>query len=320
MNGIRRYKTLVLILSVQIFTQCDTAKILAVFTAPSISHQVVFRPYTQELAKLGHEVVVVTTDPAFRKGDVPKNFTEIDIHDLLYTVLGSCVPAFKMAEGVSMYTQYDAIFDLLNKIGNTFFASEIIYKLKAQNYDLLIIEAFHKMILPLSHILQVPVIQISSFGSMFDYETVGANYHPVLYPEVLTQRIQNHTITEKIHETIMNIAVKDLMYSYEEKMDMLLRKSLPDMPSLSVLRNKVTTILLNVHSIWEENRPVPVGVAYVSGIHRWPEIIMSQVGNQLKVSFRYFSLYSNQKYIYFLIGPIIADNINIIRPDIISVW
>lgn len=63
----------------------EAARILAVFPTPSISHQVVFRPLTQELARRGHEVVVVTTDPAFPKGQAPLNLTEIDVHDLSYS-------------------------------------------------------------------------------------------------------------------------------------------------------------------------------------------------------------------------------------------
>lgn len=45
----------------------EAARILAIFPAPSISHQVVFRPLTQALAKRGHEIVVITPDPAFQK-------------------------------------------------------------------------------------------------------------------------------------------------------------------------------------------------------------------------------------------------------------
>lgn len=63
-----------------------SARILAWFPSPSISHQVVFRPVTQELAKRGHEVVVITTDPAFPPGQAPSNLTEIDVHDMSYNI------------------------------------------------------------------------------------------------------------------------------------------------------------------------------------------------------------------------------------------
>ncbi|KAJ8708784.1 hypothetical protein PYW08_010166 [Mythimna loreyi] len=55
----------------QIFSS-DAARILAVYPVPSISHQVTFRPITMELVKRGHEVVVITADPMFKKGEAPK--------------------------------------------------------------------------------------------------------------------------------------------------------------------------------------------------------------------------------------------------------
>ncbi|XP_052741051.1 UDP-glucosyltransferase 2-like [Bicyclus anynana] len=64
----------------------EPARILAVFPVASISHQVVFRPLINELAKRGHEVVVITPDPAFSKGKSPQNLTEIDIHELSYKI------------------------------------------------------------------------------------------------------------------------------------------------------------------------------------------------------------------------------------------
>ncbi|KAJ8727685.1 hypothetical protein PYW07_001804 [Mythimna separata] len=65
-----------------VLNQVDAERILAYFPTPSISHQVVFRPLTEALARRGHEVTVVTTDPAFPKGGTPPNLTEIDVHNL----------------------------------------------------------------------------------------------------------------------------------------------------------------------------------------------------------------------------------------------
>ncbi|KOB64163.1 UDP-glycosyltransferase UGT33F2 [Operophtera brumata] len=74
-----------------LFTVVNGAKILAVWPTPSISHQVVFRPLTEELARRGHEVTVITTDPAFEKGKAPPNLREIDLHDLSYNIRSSRV-------------------------------------------------------------------------------------------------------------------------------------------------------------------------------------------------------------------------------------
>lgn len=66
----------------------EAARILAVFPVSLISHQTVFCPFTQELAKQGHEVVVITTDPTVPKGGAPSNLTEINVHDISYKIWG----------------------------------------------------------------------------------------------------------------------------------------------------------------------------------------------------------------------------------------
>ncbi|KAJ8878993.1 hypothetical protein PR048_019599 [Dryococelus australis] len=53
------------------------ARILGVSPVTSVSHQIVYRAVTTELAKRGHELVVITTDPV--NDPTLANYTEIDI-------------------------------------------------------------------------------------------------------------------------------------------------------------------------------------------------------------------------------------------------
>lgn len=55
----------------------ESARILATIFTPSYSHQVTFRPLWRELAKRGHEIVLLTTDP-MQEPDL-KNVQEIDL-------------------------------------------------------------------------------------------------------------------------------------------------------------------------------------------------------------------------------------------------
>lgn len=57
-------------------TAVFSAKILAVFSVPSISHQIVYSTLTRELHKRGHELTVITPNPLH--GDFGSNYTEID--------------------------------------------------------------------------------------------------------------------------------------------------------------------------------------------------------------------------------------------------
>ncbi|XP_026742255.1 UDP-glucuronosyltransferase 2B15-like isoform X2 [Trichoplusia ni] len=73
-----RAKVLIYICLYTAVTYVDSARILGVFSMPSISHQVVFRALTFELAKRGHELVVFTPNPVSPAEGIPNNITEID--------------------------------------------------------------------------------------------------------------------------------------------------------------------------------------------------------------------------------------------------
>ncbi|CAH2098385.1 unnamed protein product [Euphydryas editha] len=79
-----RILVFITVLLISCLEEIKSAKILAIFPTPSISHRVVFRPLINELARRGHELTVITTDPVYPTGQTPKNLTEIDVHDLSY--------------------------------------------------------------------------------------------------------------------------------------------------------------------------------------------------------------------------------------------
>lgn len=253
----------------------EAARILAIFPAPSISHQVVFRPITQALAKRGHEVVVITPDPAFSKENAPANLTEIDVHDLSYS--------FREDNHSKMYryqkdsiTEMSFLLNLLTNIQEKYFENEEIIRLiKTPNrtFDLLLIEALAKPALIFSHIYKVPVIQVSSFGAIFDnYEVIGAPSHPILYPAVSRRRINNLSLLEKISEIYQQLRLDILVISHEEQDNAMLKKYLgDDVPTLRELSNNVDMLLLNCHPIFEGIRPVPQNVVHLGGLHQSPE-------------------------------------------------
>ena len=72
------WKFLIVLFSLLLIVQnSDGANILAIFPTASISHQVVFRAYTNGLAAKGHSLTIVTTDPIETNNP---NITQIDFH------------------------------------------------------------------------------------------------------------------------------------------------------------------------------------------------------------------------------------------------
>ncbi|KAI5633106.1 UDP-glucoronosyl and UDP-glucosyl transferase domain-containing protein [Phthorimaea operculella] len=253
----------------------ESARILAVFPTPSISHQVVFRPLTQELARRGHEVVVITTDPAYPKGEAPGNLTEVDVHDVSYTIWSKVMSMTSTGKRQDLHSQVEFSLRLFGEIFEKQIQSDevrAIIRNKKQKFDLLIVEALIAPTLAFSHIFKAPVIQISSFTSVRgDYEAMGAPTHPILYPEMTNQKLYNLSIWERLSVVWRWLLIRDLYGDIEVlENEMLKRNFGPSMPELAELRNNVDMLFLNMHPIWEDNRPVPPGVVFMGSIHQNP--------------------------------------------------
>jgi glucuronosyltransferase len=275
-------KTISLIV-ISLVIQSETARILAFFPSPSISHQVPFRPLTQELARRGHEVVAITTNPAFPKGKSPANLTEINIQNLSYSIWTKSFISSDKTQGSSnnWISQAELLFNVLIDVFGAQLQDEEVVKVldKSNKYDLMITEAFMVGTLALSHLHKVPMIQVSSFGAMtYNLETMGSFMHMFLHPAPTQQRVVNLTMWDKIYELYVYYRLKYIFISIEEKTNKLLKRIFgPEIPDISELKNNVDMMFLNVNSLWELNRPVPPNVIYMWGIHQKPQKELPQV-------------------------------------------
>lgn len=264
-----------------LFTTANGARILAVWPVPSLSHQVVFRPLTAELARLGHDVTIITPDPAFEKGKAPPNLREINLHDLSYEIWRATFFETSTGKKDDLITQVRVSVDLLLEIFlKQIQTDEVQQIIQNETFDLVMIEACVRPALLFSHIYKVPVIQVSSFGGFFDnYERMGAPIHPLVYPLSSRQKIYNLTITEKAAELYNYYAMDRQFQKQEAAENRELRKLYSDMPSLSDLTNNVQMLFLNVHPAWDGNRPVPPSIVYIGGIYQKPKKELPVVSN-----------------------------------------
>lgn len=75
---VRYIKGICLLLTIA-FHNAEQARILSIFPMPSASHVILGQELSIELAKKGHEVVMITPYPKYPK---VTNFTEIFLKDL----------------------------------------------------------------------------------------------------------------------------------------------------------------------------------------------------------------------------------------------
>ncbi|XP_060807725.1 UDP-glucosyltransferase 2 isoform X2 [Amyelois transitella] len=259
----------------------NSARVLAVIPTPSISHQVAIRPLILELVNRGHQVVLITTDSLFHNGEGPVNLTEINTHDLSYQSILTFVREEYKSDMVpniehDVITMTKLYVNLFAKMVRVQLISEQVQKLindKSQHFDLIILEAYLRTALVYSYIFKAPVIQISSFGpSLYNLETVGTVMHPVLHPDIFCRKSLNITLYEKFKEYYNFLIRQYITHNFEKEENEMLRKIVgSDMPPLSNLADNVGMLFLNIHSLWDLNRPVPPNVLYLGGMHIQPQ-------------------------------------------------
>ncbi|KAJ8708789.1 hypothetical protein PYW08_010171 [Mythimna loreyi] len=251
----------------------DAAKILAFFPLPSISHQVVFRPLTQELARRGHDVTVITTDPVFPNGTTPENLTEIDVHDFSYE---NWIKLYKYTStgDNDVALQMKMAFHMMAKLVELQMNVDAVQNIiKKEKFDLLLLEACVRPALLLSHVVPAPVILISSFGAMkFNIDTIGSSWHPLLLPDPFNERLYNLSNWEKIAELWKFYKLHNVQEEVENAENVMAKRMFgPNAPTMNELKNNVDMLFLNTYPLWEGNRPVPPSVVYLGGLHQKPE-------------------------------------------------
>ncbi|CAG5031224.1 unnamed protein product [Parnassius apollo] len=227
-----------------------------------------------DLIKRGHEVTVITPDPYFKNDSAPKNLREIDVHDISYKIGKDFIPTITGSED-DLINQVVAmagiISDLLEKQMKVKDVRDLIVDKKRQ-FDLILLEALFEPLLGFTHIFKAPTVLVSSFGPFIgSYEIMGAPTHPTVYHNMFSQRLYNLNLWEKVAELYKYFRIRYILSSREENYNKLIKSIFgPDTPPLSVLKNNVDMLLLNVNPIWEGNHPVPPNVIHMGGLHQKP--------------------------------------------------
>ncbi|XP_052752719.1 UDP-glucosyltransferase 2-like isoform X1 [Galleria mellonella] len=255
----------------------DAARILGYFPTPSISHQVVFQTLMLELAKRGHDVTVITTDPISPKTKFHSNLTEVDLHDLSYSIWREAVYSDETTTGKKsdIINQVRVLYNLVTDISEQQINSKQVQRIiqsKKEKFDLIFIESLWRPGLGLAYIFNAPIILISSLLPIYNnMEAMGSPVHPILYPMSFRQKLNNLTIWDKIIELYNHYSFIYMFDTAEKKQNEMMKRVFgSDIPPLSELYNNIDMLFLNAHPFWDSNRPVPPNVVYLGGLHRKP--------------------------------------------------
>ncbi|XP_045506844.1 UDP-glucosyltransferase 2-like [Colias croceus] len=247
----------------------ESARILGIFPSPHLSHQIVFRPLMHALAQRGHDVIVITTDPAFPNGGGPSSLKEVNIHNVTYPYWRELMQEASKDVANDIFSQIKAGRFLVK----TVFAKQVQSD-EVQNviksgikFDLILIEAYFRPALGLAESYKCPIISISSFGASYgNYEKFGAPTHALLYPNLLRQRLNNLTLFEELNELYTDKIFHDNLITDEIEYNSMNKALFPNAPDLAEVDDNIQMLFINTHPVWERIRPVPRNVVYISGI------------------------------------------------------
>ncbi|CAH1156164.1 unnamed protein product [Phaedon cochleariae] len=284
----------------------ECARILGIIPTASFSHQVVFRPVWNELAKRGHDVLVITTDP---QNDPSIGIREIDIsstayklwHDLEYIqrIERHKANPFMLIRHLKVSSsilcdnelQHPEIQSLLNN--------------QTEHFDLLMTEFFHPIMTAFSVRFNCPFIGIQSMDFQNYYHGDSGNpTHPAAFPEIFSPFYGKLTFSERILSFLLNtlMYLNNLIPGGEDE---VIKKHFgDDMPPMRDIMYNFSMMFLNVHPAFYAR---PMGPAFLSiggGTHLTPVKSLPQ-------DFKEFIEGAEHGVIYFSLGT----NVNSERID-----
>ncbi|CAF4891859.1 unnamed protein product [Pieris macdunnoughi] len=257
---------MVLLLSVLLikFAFCDGANILFLAITPLHSHQTALRPVYMELARRGHQMTVVS---CLQPNEVHESITHIYLKQTLHGLSRFLEADMKGAD--TLKSQQTRTFNTAKVILESILKDDMRELIKSgRKFDLIITEACVRFSTVFSEVFQSPMVLISTLGGSFDtFRMVSSPEQPILYPIGIRKRFTNLTEMEKVVETYRHFDLLKLYYDMGEFDEEVVRKYLgDDFPSIHEINNNIELIMLNLHPLWDSNRPVPSNVIYLGGL------------------------------------------------------
>ncbi|XP_069686786.1 UDP-glucosyltransferase 2-like [Periplaneta americana] len=290
-------------LCVLVLRFAGAAKILGVFSIPSISHQLVYRSLMKELHSRGHHITVLTPDPL--RDPSLQNYTEIDL-SAAYSVWQDKFNTLTENRDKGRYLIFTSL--QLAQMGIDLCEVELNFPnvrnffQENNTFDLVMTEwilspCFHAI----GHKYEVPVIGISSVPpAIIVHHSVGNPAHPAYAADVLLGYTDHSTFIQRVHATIHYIL---LLFAYRfwilPAHDAVVRRHFNNnaIPYIEDVVNNVSLILTCSHFSVQSSRPNMPAVVDIGGMHlRLPQPLPEDLKNFLDGASQgviYFSLGTN---------------------------
>lgn len=262
---------LLLFLCCFLFQYGESANILGVILHTSYSHQVPFRPLWRELATRGHNVTVLTTDPA---NENLNNLKEIDLSPAYEAWRSTDI--IEYSEKESMSNVILKLMDVGQKVVEVELEIPEVQELlhnKETHFDLVIAELYYPIAIAFSNKFNCPLIVAQSADVTSGlHELVGNHNHILQHPTYMLRFDHPMSFTERLASLIGYFIQKHVAASYMEHYGKIAKKYFgEELPPLPAILAKTKLIISNANPVFSNVRPqVPAMVVMGGGIHIEP--------------------------------------------------
>lgn len=250
-----------------------SAKILGVFTIPSISHQIVFQPIWKELSLRGHEVTIMSPNPLHDSSLT--NLTEIDL-SFLYKQMQELTTGF--SNGLDHWRAMDILSNEFVHLTSELLRDKQVQNVISDNtisYDVIFIEAIDPIGYIFAAKFKCPFIGVTSLNVLNPtHAKMGTPSHPTLHPDVLTPYYGGQlSFLEKVDAVLFDLYQR---YLYDTTclplVNSIAKKYFGDeVPDLIGIEKNMSMLFLNTNPIIHRARPYgPNVIEFGGGIHIKP--------------------------------------------------
>nr|XP_023020371.1 UDP-glucuronosyltransferase 2B15-like [Leptinotarsa decemlineata] len=266
------YRTALLFIIFSSLDHAESARILVSIFSPSFSHNVVFRPIWKELAKRGHDITLLTTDPM--RDPKLKNIREIDLSGS-YEIMEKYKASELLTKGKNEgKNTVKLIVDYLNALDHTadWQLEQPEVKQLIQNtseyFDLVIVEVMNPIQMAFAERFKVPFIGITPVDAPYRIHAALGNYmHPSVYPDYFLPLIPPLSLLQRIVSCGVNWANWFLQYytRYPAE-DLIVRKHFGEgLRDLSEIEKDMSLLFIYVNPVFYQMRPVGTNTIVIGG-------------------------------------------------------
>ncbi|XP_046979547.1 UDP-glycosyltransferase UGT5-like [Schistocerca americana] len=260
-----------LLLLASLLSAAHGARILHVVPIPAWSHWHIFRTLMWELADRGHHVTIIT--PLAEK-EPHRNWTMVPVAANLDIMPSAGVDIFDY--GKDKIDIMSRLFLYGERACERLMEEEAVQRLlksKTEHFDLLINELFfNDCFLVLAHKFQVPIVGLCPLeGAPWMDDMVG-NPTPLAYlPNIFLDYGRLDSLLDRAGNAAFSLLTKLYRrYVYLPRVDAIVRRHVPDAPSIAQLEQTTALVLLNSHVAFNVPRPMVPGVVTYGGMQLKP--------------------------------------------------